>query len=90
MDINNNSANMKLEAGMMCLVIGCYHPEFSTIIGTTVTLIESLVIGDFEMWRCEEFIGREPDYIQSRFLMPIRPEGDPLEITDVIIEKEKA
>ena len=87
---NNNSADMKLEPGMMCLVIGCYHPEFSAIIGTTVTLIESLVIGDLEMWRCGEFIGHRCDYIQSRFLMPIRPEEDPLEITDVIIKKEKA
>ena len=72
---------------MMCLVIGCYHPEFSAIIGTTVTLIESLIVDDLEMWRCEEFIGHEPDYIQSRFLMPIRPEEDPLEITDVIIKE---
>ena len=90
MDSNNNSANMKLEPGMLCLVIGCYHPEFSgKYVGTSVKLIESFFIEDLQMWKCEEFKGELIDYIQSKYLMPIRPEEDPLEITDVVIKKER-
>lgn len=80
------SYNKELKPGIQALVIGCYHPEFSNVVGTTVTLVESFVIGSLEMWRCEEFIGYEVDYIQAKFLMPLYPEADPLSLE--IKEKE--
>lgn len=74
------SYNKELKPGIQALVIGCYHPEFSAVIGTTVTLVESLIIDSLEMWCCEEFTGHEVDYIQARFLMPLHPEADPLSL----------
>lgn len=91
MDSNNNSANMKLSPGMMCLVIGCSNPSnYNRWLGTTVTLVEQIRMTFSEMWVCEEFQGCGIDAIMGKHLMPIRPEEDPLEITDVIIKKEKA
>lgn len=109
MDNSNNSANMKLSPGMLCLVINA-HRNMDNI-GKIVTTIRYLNGGDFipelggfaavASWLIHgEFLTittteREVDkgdftLAGRQDLMPIRPEEDPLEITDVITKKEKA
>lgn len=112
MDSNNNSANMKLSPGMMCLVIG--YRNFSKHLGKTVTLGKFIGKGElYEGYRAAkdlwEILGEGlvrgiyhsdgtlyttvssgVSFSQPKHLMPIRPEEDPLEITDVITKKEKA
>lgn len=109
MDINNSSANMKLEPGMLCLVINA-HRNMDNI-GKIVTTIRYLKEGDFipelggfaavASWLIQgesltitttELEVDKGDFTLAgqQDLMPIRPEEDPLEITDVIIKKEKA
>ena len=106
---NNNSADMKLEPGMMCLVIG-YTSEPHNM-GKTVTLekVTNGILSDGSPVICWEVSGEglhwhmrrrtgsvstsgigNKGWVLSENLMPIRPEEDPLEITDVIIKKEKA
>lgn len=115
MDSNNNSANMKLESGMLCLVIG-YHSDPHNL-GKVVILEKVAQCGDITpsggtfrpsnpgvVWlvkgaglnRCQKGVNGDT-YVTSGYafhseghLMPIRPEEDPLEITDVITKKEKA
>ena len=114
MDNANNSANMKLEPGMVCLVIGA---ELNTgNIGKVVNLVRAVGKGEIipelgcragrEFWLVEGesltynttskstskinfFVGRIGLSLEHN-LMPIRPEEDPLGITDVLIKKEKA
>lgn len=118
MDSNNNSANMKLSPGMMCLVVG--FREDPVNLGKVVTLKSFHKRGDFiqtgkgdslaslvqdcwlvegknlsREWRCG-LTNKVITYVdcngifKTEHLMPIRPEEDPLEITDVITKKEKA
>ena len=47
MDSNNNSANMKLEPGMMCLVIG-YKSDPANV-GKVVTLVEYVLEGSLNL-----------------------------------------
>lgn len=47
MDSNNNSANMKLSPGMMCLVIGC--KSIPVNIGKLVTLGEYVLKGSLNL-----------------------------------------
>lgn len=109
MDSNNNSANMKLSPGMMCLVIGAVK-NLSNI-GKTVIAVRCINEGEFipELEACaarcswlvegESLVSTTASGIVSvgrfslsgyNYLMPIRPEEDPLEITDAIVKKEKA
>jgi len=106
MDSNNNSANMKLEPGMMCLVIGyTTQPDnLGKIVtlerkvrgtdsdGTPVELWE--FSGDNLSWNTRKNTGEivekgvgSVSWSLPEHLMPIRPEEDPLEITDVIIKE---
>ena len=114
MDSNNNSANMKLEPGMLCLVIGyradpvnlgklvtlkSFHKkgEVLPLVNTVASLVQDcwLVEGEnlTRSWRCG-LTNKIVTYVdcsgifKSEHLMPVRPEEDPLEITDVIIQKE--
>lgn len=109
MDSNNNSANMKLSPGMMCLVIGYVGEPHN--VGKTVTLkkVASGILPDGSPTYCWEVSGEgirwrmrnrtgsvttagvgNRGWILAQHLMPIRPEEGPLEITDVVIKKEKA
>lgn len=96
MDKANNSANMKLEPGMMCLVFGLViDTKFN---GLCVTLkshsneskgVEwgNWVPGD---WIClHRSFGEDVDGMEmfnEKNLMPIRPEEDPLEMSMQSIE----
>ena len=115
MDSNNNSANMKLSPGMMCLVIGFKSSPIN--LGKVVVLEKTMKDGDRtpsgsifrpsssgNVWlvrgdglhKCVKGINGDTfppssyAFKAEGYLMPIRPEEDPLEITDVIIKKEKA
>lgn len=107
MDSNNNSANMKLSPGMMCLVIGFRSSPVN--IGKIVTLGMYVLKGSLNLsgnkykasgWVCYGEglfsvgggvpVCGERGLFLPEHLMPIRPEEDPLEITDVIIKKEEA
>lgn len=96
MGSNNSSANMKLEPGIQALVFGLTKSEEFN--GTVVTLLihgnedrmciwDDWVPGD---WICSHPEWETNEMFNEKNLMPIRPEEDPLEIKDVIIQKEKA
>lgn len=97
MDSNNNSANMKLEPGIQALVFGLVND--TQLNGSFVTVLQKWEWSEWKGiipplaqegdWLCAEPTGEETIFNEKN-LMPIRPEEDPLEITDVITKKEKA
>ena len=68
-----------LQAGMLALVVGCNMEE--SVLGQIVTLTSSFDSGCGKMWKAEEWKGEVPDFIQARFLLPLPPLSDPLDVT---------
>lgn len=70
----------ELQVGGLALVVGCAKNE--NVLGQVVTLTGTFKNSNGKMWTAEEWAGQMPDFIQERFLIPIPPLADPLDVTN--------